>query len=288
MSAVKRLLWARMDSDELVSQLHNLGIDVPKGTLRRWASEGLIKGPAPVGRKGKRGRFMSWPLETVGQAAATHIIRNYFGPKKKIKTLLEVKELADRFYAIVNEFRETEDPRVLEKLNKLLVLGKLADGAEGYVYGSAELHPLVILYIVTLQKIRANKPLFEPIKVVFNWNQHLIRDEDGRESFKLRYDGVSFKESDQNVVSQHVGYTSKVFEKLHGRKPTDWEKEELEGKVITFDKDTDWTNVRFDVANQQIIINDPKKEEVRVIDLRRSGLRLLSNGERAEIEKSNQ
>jgi hypothetical protein len=46
--------------------------------------------------------------------------------------------------------------------------------------------------------------------------------------------------------------------------------------------------VRFDVANQQIIINDPKKEEVRVIDLRRSGLRLLSNGERAEIEKSNQ
>jgi hypothetical protein len=46
--------------------------------------------------------------------------------------------------------------------------------------------------------------------------------------------------------------------------------------------------VRFDVANQQIIINDPKKEEVRVIDLRRSGLRLLSNGEWAEIEKSNQ
>jgi hypothetical protein len=277
-----------MDSDELVSQLHNLGIDVPKGTLRRWASEGLIKGPEPVGRKGRRGRFMSWSSESLEQAAAIYVIRDCYGHKKKIKSLLAVKELVDRFYAIVNEFREKEDPQVLEKLDKLLVPGKLANGTKGYVYGSSEMHPLFVMYIVTLAKIRGKKPLFEPIKVVFNWNQHLIYDEDGSESFKLRYDGLSFKKSDQNVVSRHVGYSPEVFEKLHGRKPTDWEKEKEEGKVITFDKDTDWTNVQFDVANQQIIIKDSEKKEVMVIDLKKSGLRILSDGEWAEIEKSNQ
>jgi len=38
---------------------------------------------------------------------------------------------------------------------------------------------------------------------------------------------------------------------------------------MTFDPDTDWTNVRFDVENQQIIIKDPKKKEVRAIDLKK-------------------
>lgn len=275
-----------MDSDELVSQLHNLGFDVPKGTLRRWASEGLIKGPAPVGRKGKRGRFMSWPSETVEQAAAIYVIRDCYGPKKKIRSLLAVKELVDRFYAIVNEFREKEDPQILKKFDKLLEPGKLADGTKGYIYGSPEIHPLFVMYVVTLEKIRGNKPLFEPVKVVFNWNQHLISDEDGKESFKLRYDGVSFKNSAENVLSRHIGYAPEVFEKLHGRKPTDREKEEEEGKIITFDKNTDWTNVQFDVANQQIIIKDPEKKEVRVIDLKKSGLSILSSSEWAEIEKN--
>jgi hypothetical protein len=277
-----------MDSDELISQLHELGMDVPKGTLRRWASEGLIKGPEPEGRKGKRGRFMSWPSKTVEQAAAIYIIRGSYGPKKKIKSLLAVKELVDRFYAIVNEFREKENPQVLEKLDTMLKPGKSADGTKGYVYGSSEIHPLFIMYIVTLEKIRGNKPLFEPIKVVFSWNQHLIRDEDGRESFKLRYDGVSFKDSAENAVSRHVGYTPEAFEKLHGRKPTDWEKEKEEGKVITFDKDTDWSNVQVDVANQQIIIKDPEKKEFRVIDLKKSGLSILSSSEWTEIEKNSQ
>ncbi|MGZ8884860.1 MAG: hypothetical protein ACXW0U_08125 [Halobacteriota archaeon] len=276
-----------MDSDELVAQLHNLGIDMPKGTLRRWASEGLIKGPTPVGRKGTRGRFMSWPSETVKQAAAIYVIRGSYGPKKKIKSLLAVKELVDRFYSIVNEFRETEDPEVLEKFDKLYELVQSADGTKGYVYGSSEMHPLFVMYVLTLEKIRGNKPLFEPIEVVFNWNQHLICDEDGRESFKLRYDGVSFKDSVENTVSRHIGYTPEAFEKLHGRKPTDWEKEDEEGTVITFDKDTDWTNVQVDVANQQIIIKDPEKKEFRVIDLKKSGLSILSRSEWAEIEKNN-
>ncbi len=52
---------------------------------------------------------------------------------------------------------------------------------------------------------------------------------------------------------------SEAFEKVHRRKQTDWDKEGQEGKIITFDKDTDWTNVRFDVENQQIIIKDQKK-----------------------------
>ena len=266
-----------MDSDELVSKLRNLGIDVPKGTLRRWASEGLIKGPKPVGRKGARGRFMSWPPEAVEQAAAVYVIRDLYGPKKKIKILLSVKALVDRFYAIINEFCKTEEPLLLEEFDKLLAPTTRADGKKGYVYGSSEMHPLFVTYVVALEKIRGKKPLFEPIEVAFNWNQHLIRDEDGRESFKLRYDGTSFINSRENAVSRHVGYTSEAFEKLHGRKPTDWEKEREEGKVITFDKNTDWTNVQFDVANQQIIIKDPKKKEVRVVDLKKSGLRIVSN-----------
>lgn len=173
------------------------------------------------------------------------------------------------------------------KLDKLFVPGKSADGKKGYVYGSSEIHPLFVTYIVTLEKIRGNKPLFEPITVVFSWNHHLVRDEDGRESFKLCYDGVSFKDSAENTVSRHVGYTPEAFEKLHGRKPTDRQEEKEGGKVITFDKDTDWSNVQVDVANQQIIIKDPGKKEFRVIDLKKSGLRILSSSEWAEIEKNN-
>jgi hypothetical protein len=44
--------------------------------------------------------------------------------------------------------------------------------------------------------------------------------------------------------------------------------------------------VRFDVENQQIIIKDPKKKEVRVIDLKKSGLSILSNGESKKIERT--
>jgi hypothetical protein len=90
----------------------------------------------------------------------------------------------------------------------------------------------------------------------------------------------------ENVLSRHLGYTPEVFEKLHGRKPIESEKEEQEGTIITFDKDTDWANVQFDVANQQIIIKDPEKEEVRVIDLKKSDLRIRSKSEWAEIEKA--
>jgi hypothetical protein len=44
--------------------------------------------------------------------------------------------------------------------------------------------------------------------------------------------------------------------------------------------------VRFDVENRQIIIKDPKKREVRVIDLKKSGLSILSNGEWKKIAKT--
>jgi hypothetical protein len=44
--------------------------------------------------------------------------------------------------------------------------------------------------------------------------------------------------------------------------------------------------VRFDVENQQIIIKDSKKKEVRVIDLKKSGISILSNEESKKIERT--
>ncbi len=272
-----------MDSEELVTQLHTLlSVDVPKGTLRRWAWEGLIDAPVSKGRKGKRGRFVAWSSKAVEQASAVYQIRHN-DKRRWAKTTKEViratRVVVDHFYATLQEFEDFEDPNVLRKLDDFLKPVKsplfAPDGMTVYMHGGLELQPLVATWIATVEKIRHSKPVSQPMGVCFNWNRHVC-DDDGTETFKVRYDGVTFTLAPYDAIGQHYGHTPAALKKRLGREPTDWGEEKRQGNVITFDKNTDWDNVQFDVENQQIIITDRLKR-VKVVDLKNSGIRITED-----------
>jgi len=81
-----------MNYKELQKRLRRLGISISEGTLRRWASAGLVPRPTTFFKRRKgtpgrppktlkfeqpsRGRFTDWPEDVVEQAAAIWAIRN--------------------------------------------------------------------------------------------------------------------------------------------------------------------------------------------------------------------
>jgi hypothetical protein len=287
-------MFDTMNTKELVDKLQKiLGVEVPKGTLRRWAHEGLIPSPQPIGRKGERGRFVSWPQETVEQAAAVYIVRKssrLLWAKTTKDVLLATKDVVDRFYATINEFVETGDTNVLQKLDDLLKPVKSSlfrsDGGTGCMIGGLALNPLVVTWIATMEKIRNEKPVYAHMRVCFHWNRHLVT-EGGEETHKLKYDGVTLTPFVYDILSQHFGHTPAALEKRRGRKSTDWEKAKREGNVISFDQKTNWDNVQFDVKNQCITVTDIFNKNPRtVIDLKSYGLTLVSCDEIDDSKKN--
>jgi hypothetical protein len=69
--------------EQFQSRLCKLGADIPQGTLKRWAYEGLIPRPHRYrkGKGGGRGRAASWTRAAIGDAAALWAIRNAGGRK---------------------------------------------------------------------------------------------------------------------------------------------------------------------------------------------------------------
>ncbi|MGZ7112241.1 MAG: hypothetical protein ACXVIU_13180 [Halobacteriota archaeon] len=65
-----------MKANELQSELKQIGIDVPMGTLGRWAHEGLIEGPRRYTERGKRGHFAEWLEASLEETAACWVVRN--------------------------------------------------------------------------------------------------------------------------------------------------------------------------------------------------------------------
>jgi hypothetical protein len=280
-----------VDTDELVDQLQKiLDVEVPKGTLRRWAWQGLIPASKPMGRKGERGRFVSWPLETVEQAAAVYVVRHMDvrWAKTTKDALMAAKDVVDHFYATINEFVETGDTNTLLRLNDFLKPAKAplfaSDGGVGW-HGGLALHPLVVTWIATLEKIRHNQPVYEPMSVRFNWNYHLVA-EGGQEILKIRYDGVTLAPFVCNSLGQQYGHTPAALEKRRGKTPTDWKKAKSEGSVISFGPNTNWDNVQFDVKNQRISVTDFFKKSTTVIDLKSYGLTLISRDKTGDGKKN--
>ena len=72
-----------MNLEQFQSRLCKLGADIPQGTLKRWAYEGLIPRPHRYrkGKGGGRGRAASWNRAAIGDAAALWAIRNAGGRK---------------------------------------------------------------------------------------------------------------------------------------------------------------------------------------------------------------
>jgi len=198
---------------EVVKELQKLvGVKIPEGTIRQWVHQELISGPKSYGLNSRRGCFYNWPWETVTEAAVIYTLRHAEIPwartikgRGRVTTarLLATKKIADRYYTAINEFSETGDLAVfLEKyysLNNPAPSFFLPPGVKGVMFGGADLQPLVVYWIVTLEKVRHNKPLSEPIRVIFNVKSHFI-DENGNELWRPVYDGITFESSDDNLV----------------------------------------------------------------------------------------
>jgi hypothetical protein len=255
-----------MNMRELISEVERYGVAAPPpGTIRRWAYEGLISRPTSYGKKGQQGgRFSSWPPETVEQILVISILRNSNLPwgtsvkgwprtkKGKAKTtvsnemLFKVKSMVAQFYASIS----VNDPPPPDQNGMFELLEPVKFPAGGYMYGGFATHPVFIAWVTTLEKIRHNKPLHKPIRVVFNWRHHLI----GEKETKLKYDGITVEPCKCEVVSCSVGeFTREAHIAVYGKEPIDWAKAKREGATIPLER---FVEVRQDVEGQQVIMQD--------------------------------
>jgi len=65
-----------MRLEEIQKQLEALGLNIPAGTLRRWASEGLIPNPKRYQNPEGRGWLSDWPDETLPETLTVHLLKD--------------------------------------------------------------------------------------------------------------------------------------------------------------------------------------------------------------------
>jgi hypothetical protein len=207
------------------------------------------------GKGGGAGRFTDWPEEAVERAAVVYVLRHSDTrwAKPTTQAIIETKKVVDKFYAIIRECEETSDVNLPDRLFSLLTWVETSDGKRGTMYASYDLHPLVVIWIATLEKIRNNKPLSERYKATFRWTRRSVKTESG-EVFRLVYTGVTLVTSDRDSF----GFT---FDRVV----------EPRLKIRTFNISSNWNCVSVDANKQIIAIIDPETREITIIDLKSSG-----------------
>jgi len=251
-----------MDNITLHKRLSALGITIPEGTLRRWAYEGILPRPGSLhkGKGGGSGRFSDWPEETVERAAVVYVLRHSDTKwaKPTAQAIIETKKVVDKFYDVIRESEETSDVNILDRLSALLTWVEMSDGKRGMMYASYDLHPLVVIWMATLEKIRNNKLLSEHYKATFHWTRRSDETE-SREIVRLDYQGVTFATSNRDSF----GFTfDRATEQLQ--------------KKRTFNVNSNWNYVSVDVNKQIITITDPETREITIIDLKSSDYELFN------------
>ena len=177
-----------MNNEELGARLKKLEIDVPKGTLRRWASEGLITGPERYGEAGKRGLFANWPEESFEEAVACWALRNNTKWGKPSKdTIKTVRSFAKHFY---------------ENLSEMDILFLAEKGRDLEEQDSLQLYPLVVKWITAVEKVRHTKrtgsfwPITKPARVAITL---VTREEEHRRIYRIK--NISLKEAKEDDVA---------------------------------------------------------------------------------------
>jgi hypothetical protein len=251
-----------MDNITLHKRLSALGITIPEGTLRRWVHEGILPRPGSLhkGKGGGAGRFSDWPEETVERAAVVYSLRHSDTrwAKPTAQAIIETKKVVDEFYTIIRESDETSDVNLPDRLFSLLTWVETSDGKRGMMYASYDLHPLVVIWIAILEKIRNNKLLSEHYKATFRWTRRSVKTESG-EVFRLVYKGVTLATSDRDSF----GFT---FDRAAEQRP----------KKRTFNVSSNWNFVSIDVNKQIITITDPETRGITIIDLKSSDYELFN------------
>lgn len=260
-----------MDNITLHKRLRTLGITIPEGTLRRWVHEGIIPRPSSKhkGIGGGSGRFSDWPEETVERAAIVYVLRHSdtAWAKPTAQAIIETKKVVDKFYAIIRESKETGDVSLLEKLDALLIWEETPDGKRGMMYASYGLHPLVVIWIAALEKIRNNNALSEHYEVTFNWTRRNVETESGK-VVRLVYEGVTLGPSDKDSLGYNYDRASEY---------------RLKKRIFTLG--TSWECVSVDANKHIITITDPETSEITVVDLKNTGYVVIDTKKRARTKK---
>lgn len=74
---------------EVLARLTALGARVPRGTVQRWAAQGLLQN-RPTGR----GRHAKWPDDAVPEIAAVWALKNIEGVRVSDEAIMEARRLA--------------------------------------------------------------------------------------------------------------------------------------------------------------------------------------------------
>lgn len=185
-----------MNFQELQSRLNQLGIVIKDKTLSRWATTKLITGPVRDPNPDRRGARWIWPEEAVEDAAAVwalwHLETYRTRPSRETieRVKCEAKELHEKYTTSLrldglpsDEFRRAYDTK----------------GEKGTYLLSYGLHPLVILWTTTIEKVRHNVSIREHRKVTFDWARETAQGE-----AKLTFRGVRLEESDSNDLDLFV------------------------------------------------------------------------------------
>jgi hypothetical protein len=181
-----------MEFEELQVRLRQIDVVVKDGTLRRWATTKLIAGPERFSKSGTQGQFWDWPEEAVEDAAAVWALKNLdtYWANPNHNAIRRVKHKAKELH---------------ELYTKHLTLDKLAGdeyrkdvtpkGETGTFFHSYDLHPLLIIWITTIEKVRHKVAIKENRLVTFCWVKEKVQGET-----KLAFHGVKLGESDKNEL----------------------------------------------------------------------------------------
>jgi len=177
-----------MNIQELKKKLSGLGITIPPSTLRNWQSEGLIS----ANSKGK-GSKVDWPESVIPTIAGIYAVRrDSEGRVKRISVsdLKKVRDFANNFFATLERYRNnTDDPRLLDFYETIYTDVDfkepitLPDGSIArfrLLFLSEELHPLVMTWIATVEKLLLGIPVTTPAAITY----YLCRRAKGRDAYE--------------------------------------------------------------------------------------------------------
>lgn len=212
-----------MKSQELISRLKDLGIDVPMGTLGRWAHEGIITGPHRYTEQGKRGRFADWPEEALEEAVACWVVRHFdpvWGPPSK-ESLKAVRVVA-------RELRETPWEEELCLFDIVAEFDTFIPfigvpyvnfyKSSNFDYIIFKPHELVTKWIATVEKVKHGIPITAQPSIIYDWIVDGKRDaranlcEDQTLTYNLKGIIFAFESFNFNIILDDKGKKSSPAE----------------------------------------------------------------------------
>jgi hypothetical protein len=169
-----------MDIDELQAKLHEIGVDVPEATLKRWGYDEREIIPRPERYKhgrgsGKRGRAASWSDEAAYEAAAVWAVLHSprtVGPPP-LSLIPDIKRAARQPYAspVAGYVLSTElsaDLKSQKEITYKSIDVHFGHG-ESLGKGPAEMQVLLTTWIAAKEKARRGIKIDTPQQVRFHW-----------------------------------------------------------------------------------------------------------------------